>query len=128
MRDQMQGIFVLGTIGDGIDRSLLGMGEFIQAAFEQDHQLALAGGRGTVQHQNAFADIRACRGGFQIFHDSGERLVDPKELVCEELIYFIAILIGLDTIRADHVIDTCMSQLRELRILEHEWEILTEST
>jgi len=35
--DEVQGVFVLRTIGDGVDRPLVGVGELLQATLEQDH-------------------------------------------------------------------------------------------
>ncbi len=43
VRDEMQGIFMLWTIRDGIDGAAVGMRRCLQAAFEQDRQLTLAG-------------------------------------------------------------------------------------
>jgi hypothetical protein len=65
-------------------------------------------------------------GGFEILHHFGQRVVDPEEFTCKEMIGFIALFIDIDTVGMDHVIDTRMGELCELRILECHREIIVE--
>ena len=95
MRDEMQGVFVLRAVGNGVHGPGVGVRIVLQPTLEQDDQLAFPGRRRTVEQQDAPPDIRAHGGRFKIFHHSGQGFIDTEQIMLEEGIVFFALLIDV---------------------------------
>src|SRR4051812_5288 len=85
VRDEMQRRLVHRAAIDGVKRAFFGLAVSLEPALEQDHHARLAAGRGAEQQEQPPADFGARGGRLEVVDDARNRVVDPEELVLEEL-------------------------------------------
>ena len=110
--DEMEGLLVLGAIGDRVQRSLPGPAVLLKAPLEADDQLALSRrGRTVKEQEHPPPDVRTKCGRLEILHHLAEGVVDAKEVIGEEVVPLpVVLLVKLDTGPLDHVVEALVGR------------------
>src|SRR5262245_11417925 len=132
--EKMERLLEHRTAVDGVD----GVGLF-QAALELLDQRALAGADRPHQVEHLAALLALQGRGVEVANDLADRLLDPEELVAEEVVdlerlVFVKALHArifgiqdvLGAVPHDHVVEPTMRQLREAGTLANQLEVLQE--
>jgi hypothetical protein len=80
----------------------------------------------THQQQDALAHFEALRGGMEVFHDLGQRLLDAEDVLREELVARLTRLIRIVACGHNHVEDALVGELRHDGALGSNLEVLRE--
>ncbi|GBD17394.1 hypothetical protein HRbin26_02314 [bacterium HR26] len=123
---QMQRLLVHRAALDGVDRAAVSAGVLLEAALELGDDGRLPTADRPHQEQDALAYFEPLRCRAEVLDDLLERLLESEDLVGEELVADPAIVQLLDAGIHDHVVDPGMRELSDLRVLEHQLEIVGE--
>src|SRR5437016_14386928 len=91
--NEIQGVFVLWAVGNGIHGAFGSPRKLFQATLEKNDQLAFPGGWWAIEQEDTTPDIGAERGSFKIFHHFGQGLIDAEQIVFKKGIVLLASLI-----------------------------------
>ena len=124
MRDQVQRVFMLGTVSNRVDRAVSSFRVFFQPAFELDKQLTFARGWRAIEEEHTAADIGAQGRRFEVLNHPRQGIFNAKQLVFEKGVMFLAGLINVRSRLVDHVVNAGVGTLSQFGIVQHHRQIL----
>jgi hypothetical protein len=124
----VEGFFVHWAVFDPVQRASGRPGVSFEAIAQHDGDRRFAAPDRSHKEQYALSWFEARGSSAEVFHDLGDRLLKSKKLLAEECVARLPVRAFLNTILHDHVVDSGVSELSYMRILDCDIEILLKRT
>jgi len=122
----MKRLLVHRAILDGVHRPAVRPRKPFQPPLEHRHDGGLAAAHRSHEQQNPFADVQPLGGGVEIFfHQLLQRPIQTEQFVLEKIVCLDAVFL-FDAGRPNHLVDSGMRGLGNVRFLPHQFDIVAK--